>query len=115
MKKFNLDAAKNGAKVVTRGGLAVRLFCFDLKGEGVYTICGVINQDGEEEPNIWMDRGSFIRGVSDGNDLFMATTKKPGWINIYPDMCSPTYDSELEAHNGSGERVIDTIFIEWEE
>lgn len=32
-KPFNLEAAKNGAAVVTRKGFPVRIICFDKKGE----------------------------------------------------------------------------------
>ena len=117
MKPFNLEAAKNGAKVVTRNGETVRLLCFDLVGEQ-YNICGLRMTAGVETPEIWTEKGEYIENDSatSGTDLVMYPAKKTGWINIYRNDVSEIYDDEQEAKAGSAEHlVIDTIEIEWEE
>ena len=116
MKPFNLEAAKNGAKVVTRGGNSVRLFCFDYKNDD-FPIAGAIDDGDGEETETWCKDGFCYSSNSVSHcDLFMAPTKKSGWINIYRNDVSEIYDNEKEAKEGSAEEfVIDTLFIEWEE
>lgn len=62
-KPFNLKAAKDGAKVQTRGGLSVRLLCFD--GNSSYPIVGLVTDiyaDHDEETEgteSWAINGAF--------------------------------------------------------
>ena len=44
LKPFDLEAAKNGAKVVTRDGHAVRIICYDRKNEE-YPIVALVGED----------------------------------------------------------------------
>ena len=115
MKPFNLEAAKNGAKVITRDGKEARILCFDLKGD-VYNICGAMEFAEEEEPHVWTDNGLFFEGESNCRDLLMAPIKKSAWINIYRyNQNSDRHPTQNLAKRAANISIIDTIEIEWEE
>ena len=76
MRPFDLEAAKQGAKVITREGLPVRIFCYDLK-EGVYTILAAIDYGDEEDHHTFTKDGKLSVFSDDTNlDLFMAPEKR---------------------------------------
>ena len=90
MREFNLEQALAGHPVCTRDGRPVtQLVKFDVN-EG-YLLCGVI--DGEFYR--WGDDGTW--GM-DALDLFMAPTKKTGWVARYNnDYVWGVYKDESEA------------------
>ena len=66
---FNLEAAKNGAKVTTREGKPVRILCFDRKG-GDYPISGLVeSRNGEEWAYSWTIEGACLWGRQSPEDI----------------------------------------------
>ena len=119
MKQFNLEEyLKNPSKkVVTGDGRNVRIICTDSKIRN-YPIIALV-----EEPSRFENLFSYTEGgqmvsyePSKKYDLFFATERKEGWINIYPDSSiGGIYTSEEEARNAASPSCISTIKIEWEE
>ncbi len=124
LKPFDLKAAEAGAKVVTRNGYPVRIICTDFKNLR-FPILGLVSI-GEHESidsftveGRWSDEGDSVK------DLFMAPTKRQGWVNICDWLggveAGKIYSTEEEAraHSTEGmsiiERYVDTVPVEWEE
>jgi hypothetical protein len=82
MKPFNLEEAKAGKKVVTRGGREVTQITSFNVTESKYRIVGVI--DGKYLES-WKEDGMSCDGEKNFSDLFMVTEKKTVWVNIYTD------------------------------
>lgn len=80
MKPFNLKDAKAGKPVVTRDGRPARIICWDRKKKD-YPIIALIGV--EEDIASFTADGRYISCEQDPNDLFMASEKKEGWMNIY--------------------------------
>ena len=123
MKQFNLEEyLKNpNKKVVTRDGRDVRIICTDFDNPN-FPVIGEVK--GSEWPCNFTTKGMFNRYEVDDSDLFFASEKHEGWINIYraDDVkCIATdkyvYRSEIDAINGiaGNKDYIATIKIEWEE
>jgi hypothetical protein len=121
-KKFDLEAAKNGAPVITRDGKPARIICFDLK-YGKYPLGVAVDYGEHEDIKTYSVDGVFRVGRKDNKlDLSMAPVKKKGWINIYPPgsvnasaYCSEAYVSKAMAdHYAKGDR-IHCLEIEWPE
>ena len=83
MKEFDLEAAKSGKSVQTRGGRKVKLICFDIKCD--YPLAGLIDNGVENEIlGSFTFEGIFsIRANNHANDLVMSPVKKECWINFY--------------------------------
>ena len=132
MKEFNLEEyLKNPSqKVVTRDGREVRIICTDYKGS--QPIIGLVaTKEENEEKEIaycFTEKGNqyspFERKTE--LDLFFATVKKEGWVNIYKDnittfTSSKIHATEKKAQEEASEvlkeygKFIATIKIEWEE
>lgn len=124
MKQFNLDEyIKNPSrKIVTRDGKKVtRLdLCTDVKN--TFPIIAII----EDNNNIKVVRTYTKEGTYYGDkvehlaDLFFATEKREGWINLYhdafndPHWLGKVYTSEEEAKRDA-HNTLTTVKIEWEE
>jgi hypothetical protein len=122
MKPFDLERAKAGDPVITRKGLPARHVC-SFNGISTYNNIFIItNDDGIEQPRSYTNDGvssTSVYGKVYDYDLFMAPTKKEGWINIYPGEamlrhCNifTTRDAAI-AHAFSS--LVATVKIEWEE
>lgn len=124
MKQFSLEEyLKNpDRKVVTREGFSVRIICTDK----------VCNKKVSQKPIIALvdfgDREVVYPYSSDGIsssslpefDLFFATEKKTGWVNIYNRATRGyglIYESEEKAKQNADKYkpYIATTKIEWEE
>ena len=119
MKPFNLEAALNGKPVITReGDKVIQLAYFPtVIGDTLFVQLGkrVYRYD---------KYGAFLRDHISPYDLFMATTKREGWINVYKDKADGfergfIYNSPDEAEragftNDTYAHIV-TIHIEWEE
>lgn len=83
MKPFNLEEAPKGAPVVTRDGRKVlRVAHFPDAKEG-YRI--VAHYEGSMTPICFHDTARMYEGSRDSCfDLFMATTEKTKWVNLFP-------------------------------
>ena len=123
MKPFNLEEyLKNPTKkVITRDGNSVRILCTDAKGN--FPIIVLIEMhNGTETVFRLKENGHYYNDTEDPCDLFFATEKKEGWINLYKinSTISPgprAYNTKEEAESVIGDKsyYISTIKIEWEE
>ena len=124
MKPFNLEEyLKNPKmKVVTRDGHPVRIICTDHDNIS-YPIVGAIK--GYDFPFCFGEDG-YVAGskCNDANDLFFASTKHEGWVNLYldtnynshtPGACIYKSKKSAEKEGKSCKNYITTAKIEWEE
>lgn len=120
MKPFNLEEyLKNpDRKVVTREGRSVRIICTDFNNIN-YPI--IIEVEGLDTPLPVTREGRQISlSVEDRFDLFFASEKHEGWINVYRNKehlwCGDIKRTKTEAKEfENSEFYITTIKIEWEE
>ena len=122
MKEFNLtEYLKNPSqKVVTRDGREVRIICTDIP------IVALVYDEEKQKEKIecFFENGKYLSFDADDSplDLFFATVKKEGWVNIYDitriNCISRIYKTKEEAETigkGCKSGYITTIKIEWEE
>lgn len=124
MEQFSLEEyLKNpNRKVITRrGGLNVRIICTD-RMDIDYPVVALVQGHLSESLYSYTKEGLHVPDRESPNDLFFASEKKEGWINIYktPDGVShpsEIYTSKEVAEASAKNRVyyITTIKIEWEE
>lgn len=123
MKQFNLEEyiANPNKKLITRDGRKVkRILCTDLKSK--YPVVAVIeDHDGSEHAASFTKDGKYFRGSSDSIDLFFATEKREGWVNVYKTE-SGDYVTGRNVHINKehaealvGPTCVSTIKLEWEE
>lgn len=107
-------------KVVTREGEPVRILCTDLNDNN-YPVVAVINKWHVDK---FAADGIFQVGEETKYDLFFATKKREGWVNIYKgangNSCvgdSRIFESEEDAEKEgkAWKTYIGTTKIEWEE
>ena len=121
MKQFSLDEyLKNPSKkVVTRNGRKVRIICTDAKLESTPILALADQGDGDKEALVpYTKDGKFLSDIDANCDLFFATEKHEGWVNIYSGSIKyggEIYDTENDAKNSASSSVVATIKIEWEE
>ena len=125
MKQFNLEEyLKNPSKkVVTRIGQSVRIICTDAKY--TYPVVALVRLGGEygegEMLETYTKDGTGYSGRQMSFDLFFASEKNEGWVNIYRNevyneaYCGKIYDSEEEAKSHANSATLATAKIEWEE
>ena len=122
MKPFKLEEylANPTKKVVTRSGKDVRILCTDAKGD--FPIIALIDEltDNCIYHSVYTKEGHVKPyDIPTRYDLFFASEKREGWINIlkndsvFPDI----YETQDLAKEYGMQRpdYIDTIKIEWEE
>lgn len=122
MKPFNLKEyiEDPSRKIVTRDGRKVRIVCTDKKG-ACPIVALVTTLDGvAEETTIYTKNGKVFGTTTTKYDLFFASEKHEGWVNVIglksnEMYCGFIYDSEEEARQNGGDKVIATVKIEWEE
>ena len=127
MKQFSLgEYLKNpNKKVVTRGGLPVRIICTDRK-QKCPIIALIKERDDTKTICTYNTQGKFRANNECSNlDLMFAPIKHEGWINVFRDGSGSGYkyavifNSEQEARNDVVENercgYITTTKIEWEE
>ena len=118
MKPFSLDEyLKNpNRKVVTRNGRSARIICTDAKGN--YPIVALIEEGGYDNALSYTKDGKLYVGETNDYDLFFATEKHEGWVNVYRDfddvMCGSVFATEEDA-KCKAKTAIATVRIEWEE
>ena len=120
MKQFSLDEyLKNPSrKLVTRDGKRVRIVCNDRLG--AYPVIGLVKTDEVETVLFYTDTGRIYSEAPSGYDLFFASERKEGWVNVYQEdnrlRCGNIYDTKSEAEqHGSYAKYIATVKIEWNE
>ena len=145
MEQFSLEKylANPSRKVVTRNGRNVRIVCTDKK-DFDYPIVALIENklEGFEGALYYTKDGKYIANESSDSDLFFASEKHEGWINVYRYSdgghayagavydskedaekrkiigelcCRYVFHSEEEARQNRGEQAIATVKIEWGE
>lgn len=122
MKQFSLEEyLKNpNRKVVTRGGLPVRIICTDRK-QKCPIIALIKERDDTEAICTYNTKGKFqTNNECSILDLMFASTKKEGWVNIYNQAvrsCGFIYESEEKAKQNvdKNKPYIATVKVEWEE
>ena len=118
MKPFSLEEyLKNQKrKVVTRNGRSARIICTDAKGN--YPIVALIEEGGYDNALSYTKDGKLYVGETNDYDLFLATEKHEGWVNVYRDfddmMCGSVFATEEDA-KCNAKTAIATVKIEWEE
>lgn len=124
MKPFDIELAKAGHPVQTRDGRPVRIICYDRKAEFHHLVGLVPTPDGSSETPInFTEDGRMSIYQPTDLDLFMVTTKKEGWVNVYKnskgdDYAGKIHSSEKEALTNVvtiGDKYISTTKIEYEE
>lgn len=127
MKPFSLEEyLKNPEKkVMTKSGLNARIICTDRKDLNYPIVVLIENKLTEREGVLYYTKEGkiFTDGLNDA-DLFFASEKKEGWINMYKNkdgiswIGSEYFKSKEEAEK-EGKMIctcsVTTIKIEWEE
>lgn len=122
MKQFSLDEyLKNPSKkVITRDGRNVKIHCTNFLG--TYSIVAEI--EGENYSTCWYKDGRYLTNIltPSGSDLFFATEKHEGWVNVFNNLCIGCVGSRIFKSKEDAENVgkicsdyITTVKIEWEE
>lgn len=126
MEQFNLEKylANPSLNVVTRDGRKVRIICTDMKST-TYSVVALIENGSDYEQLITFSKnGEYAVNESSRSDLFFASEKGEGWVNIYKSKydgydLSQVYqrkeDAENEKYINDSDVYITTIKIEWEE
>ena len=119
MKQFNLNEYLKdpSKKVITRDGRAVKIHCTNFNS--VQPIIAEI--EGHNFSQSFTRDGKYC--IDDRNlpyDLFFATEKHEGWINLYKEddivyASMDTFKTKKEAESASCSTCIATVKIEWEE
>ena len=121
MKQFSLEEfLKNpNRKVVTRDGRAVKIHCTDYLG--IQPIFATI--EGDAYPCTFCKNGRYMINEESPRDLFFATKKHKGWVNIFKgegyrytgDAFIYKSREDAEKQGKSFSDYIATVKIEWEE
>ena len=127
MEKFNLEKylANPSRKVVTRDGRNVRIVCTDrdINNFPIVALIQLYN-DSDEEVFTYTKDGKRRVDESTRHDLFFATEKHEGWVNLYKDLDEGrtrymgNMDNSKEGAENSiinNGRYLTTLKIEWEE
>ena len=121
MKPFNLEEylANPSRKIVTRCGLAVtRFLCTDRKHTKPIVAC--IEDGCTEVVCFYAKDGKVTSNMSTDFDLFFATNKHEGWVNVYMNCnernLGALYSSKEDALEvaKSNDNYVATVKIEWE-
>ena len=125
MKAFNIEEylADPSKKIITRNGRPARIICTDRKTDSDYPIVALIAlKNNDEQYYCFTKEGIYSKGSIDRFDLFFATVKRQGWINLYKSVFNilpslTVYETKEDAVKSiySQDCYIDTIKIEWEE
>ena len=116
MKQFNLEEyLKNPSrKVVTRSGKPVIIHCTNYESDGPI----IAEVKGYNKSRSYQRNGRYYLYDDSNFDLFFATEKHEGWVNVYRDfddmMCGSVFATEEDA-KCNAKTAIATVKIEWEE
>lgn len=108
---FDLSKAKSGRKLYTRDGKMARIVDFESKG--TRPIVALVTEDEEEVPYKYNIDGSYnCSQIQSDYDLFMASKKVEGWININAGIIPYETREEAEKH---AKRENRQIKVSWED
>lgn len=114
MKPFDLEKAKAGEPVVTRGGLKAE-FLAEINSEKYPLVFVIAYADGTQSVVEVMKDGVFSRHKNGDLDLFMAPKTVTKWYNAYKGGTTEYYDSKEKAEGLASKNVLETRSISWEE
>ena len=123
MEQFSLEKylENPSRKVITRDGRKARIICTDAKNN--YPIVALIEAPNgrERQPCGYNEDGTYVAGEELSCDLFFASEKHEGWVNVYKEDKSynvgnlfSSKEDALAVTKGYNVYVA-TIKIEWEE
>ena len=112
MKPFDLERAKAGDPIVTRDGRNARFIAYIPEAGESYRVVVLI--EGKETPCL-LDENGRRQYTHDNAQLFMAPTKRDGWVNVYPMYSAILYQSKEMADINAGASRLACCRIEWEE
>ena len=123
MKQFNLEEylANPSKKIVTREGKPARIICTDAKFEKYQVLALITKKDGQEFIAIFDTLGKYHCKHYSYLDLFFASEKHEGWINLYKSGISWSLGTSIWQTEEEAKKWVDaadyvtTIKIEWEE
>ena len=123
MKPFNLEEylTNPSKKVVTREGKPARIICTNAKFEKYPLVALITKEDGREFIAIFDTLGKYHCKHYSYLDLFFASEKHEGWVNVYKSgfgwsLGASIWQTEEEAKKWIGAAdYATTIKIEWEE
>ena len=122
MKQFRLKEhlANPSRKVITRDGRPARIICTNTKGK--YPVVALVETDDREITYDFNAEGKFLDDKEDNRDLFFASEKREGWVNIYRNgegniiTSVRVYDKKEKAEKAKDNfGYLGTIHIEWED
>ena len=123
MKQFSLEEYLNNPskKVVTRDGRAVKIYCTDYIDKCGLFVIGKI--EGNAYSYSFREDGRFVDHKETDNDLFFASEKHEGWVNVYKEFESNShymgricnFEEEAKKKTDINGIYLATIKIEWEE
>lgn len=116
LKPFNIEEAKQGKLIYTRGGKPARVISYDAKsGEHTKNLIVLIECDEEyEEIERYNLDGKYYIGNESEKDLMIVADKKIGYANI---SLNDLYSNEEDAINNSEffDGYITTVKVEYYE
>ena len=123
MKPFNLEEylTNPSKKVVTREGKPARIICTNAKFEKYPLVALITKEDGREFIAIFDTLGKYHCKHYSYLDLFFASEKHEGWVNVYKSgfgwsLGASIWQTEEEAKKWIGtDDYATTIKIEWDE
>lgn len=128
MKQFSLEEYLRDPqkKIITRDGKSARIICTNRKSENCPIIALIQDStDNYEDAYYYTTDGKWVIAENNSMDLFFASKKKEGWINVsriasgtaaeitYSGVVYPAKEEAIDGYSGVG--LLDTIKIEWEE
>ena len=122
MKQFSLKEhlANPSRNVVTRDGRPARIICTDAKGK--YSVIALVETGDAEITYKFNAEGKYLDGDEDNRDLFFASEKREGWVNIYRNgegniiTSVRVYDTKEKAEKAKYNfGYLGTTHIEWED
>ena len=122
MKQFSLKEhlANPSRNVVTRDGRPARIICTDAKGK--YSVIALVETADTEITYKFNAEGKYLDGDEDNRDLFFASEKREGWVNIYRNgegniiTSVRVYDTKEKAEKAKDNfGYLGTTHIEWED
>lgn len=108
---FNVDAAEQGETIRTRGGLPVRILCYDAKGDK--PIVAIIENENEDKVVRYTVTGkvdNFSDGTPRQDDLVIVRAKHEGWMLM--DQGQALFSSEEVAIKNKRSDLI-VAHVEW--
>lgn len=117
LKKFNLEEALNGAKVVTRNGWNIKIYQHDPTNQESSRVVG------SHQGTVlgWCEDGTFrIDKAESVYDLFIEVPESGIYINLYGDehgtwVDEHTYPSEYDAKSNAHDNYIATFKLNKDE